>query len=235
MYTFKKLLAIAIIFTFLASVPLVIAQPKDNGVEQLILTIKAETYDAKPSGVNNAKPVAEYKLIYNNYKAEVPLDIVVYTTNSFGLSSDFVYSAIFEAANAWDLATSKQLINSITVNAGSGSVVYNDINAVFFGDYADSNVIAVASIWSNRFTRQIVECDIQFNTDYTWGDATVDSAVMDLQNIATHELGHGFNLADIYDASKSYLTMYGYSGYGDVEKRTLAAGDIAGIQKIYGA
>ena len=108
------------------------------------------------------------------------------------------------------------------------------IMALMFGDYSQSGVIAVASIWINRFTRQIVECDILFDTDFTWGNAEFDPTVMDLQNIATHELGHALNLADIYDSTKSYLTMYGYSNNGDIEKRTLAAGDIAGIQKIYG-
>ena len=78
------------------------------------------------------------------------------------------------------------------------------------------------------------EFDILFDTDFAWGDAIVDSTVMDLQNIATHELGHCFNLADIYDTSLDYLTMYGYSTEGDIEKRSLADGDIAGIQSLFG-
>jgi hypothetical protein len=81
----------------------------------------------------------------------------------------------------------------------------------------------------------LLECDIMFDTDWTWGDATDDTSLMDLQNIATHELGHCFNLADIYDSSQSQLTMYGYSGPGDTAKRTLEAGDIAGIQSLFGA
>jgi len=66
------------------------------------------------------------------------------------------------------------------------------------------------------------------------GDAAGGESVMDLQNIATHQLGHFFNLADIYDSTKSYLTMYGYSYEGDTAKRTLEAGDIAGIIKVFG-
>jgi hypothetical protein len=73
------------------------------------------------------------------------------------------------------------------------------------------------------------------DTDFTWGDAASSAAlVMDVQNILTHELGHGFNLSDLYAVSKSALTMYGYSTEGDVEKRTLEPGDVAGIQAIYG-
>ena len=73
-----------------------------------------------------------------------------------------------------------------------------------------------------------------FDTDYIWGDADVDYSVMDLQNIATHELGHGVGLADIYTSSCSAVTMYGYSNNGETEKRTLELPDITGLQKIYG-
>jgi len=57
---------------------------------------------------------------------------------------------------------------------------------------------------------------------------------MDLQNIATHELGHGVGLGDLYITACSEETMYGYSNYGETKKRTLNAGDIMGIQKLYG-
>ena len=35
-----------------------------------------------------------------------------------------------------------------------------------------------------------------FDTNFAWGDANIDSKKMDLQNIATHELGHGIGLQD---------------------------------------
>lgn len=74
-----------------------------------------------------------------------------------------------------------------------------------------------------------------FDTDFTWGDATIDPAVMDLQNIATHEIGHGAGLDDVYDLACSEVTMYGYSDYGETKKRTLEEPDITGIQELYGA
>ena len=57
---------------------------------------------------------------------------------------------------------------------------------------------------------------------------------MDLQNIAVHELGHSFGLADIYSSSCAEVTMYGYSTEGETKKRTLEQPDITGIQKLYG-
>ncbi|PJA83788.1 MAG: peptidase M10A and M12B matrixin and adamalysin, partial [Candidatus Nealsonbacteria bacterium CG_4_9_14_3_um_filter_37_29] len=56
----------------------------------------------------------------------------------------------------------------------------------------------------------------------------------DLQNIATHELGHGVGLGDVYETACSEVTMYGYSNYGETQKRTLEAPDITGLQTLYG-
>jgi hypothetical protein len=83
-------------------------------------------------------------------------------------------------------------------------------------------------------TREIIEFDILFNTYYAWGDAETDENVMDLQNIATHEIGHGLGLADLYDTDAAEETMYGYADYGEMNKRSLYKGDIAGITALYG-
>jgi len=86
-----------------------------------------------------------------------------------------------------------------------------------------------------KFQRRIIEYDVLFNTYYAWGDATVNSSVMDLQNIATHETGHGVGLGDIYSSTCSTVTMYGYSNYGETSKRSLGQPHITGLQKMYGA
>ena len=81
-----------------------------------------------------------------------------------------------------------------------------------------------------------------FDIDWIWGDADpnndgiVDNPnVMDLQNIATHEFGHGIGLDDVYNSECSEVTMYGYSDYGEIKKRTLEQPDVTGLQKLYGA
>ena len=119
----------------------------------------------------------------------------------------------------------------------------NGKNEISFGNYDQAGVIAVCRMWVTRgkpSERRILEFDILFDTDFDWGDATVDPGLMDLQNIATHELGHGMaGLDDIYDASWDYLTMYGYSSEGDTAKRsiegTATTGDIGGLKANYGS
>ena len=111
-------------------------------------------------------------------------------------------------------------------------------NELLFGDYEKDGVIAVTIVWGyfrgRPSNRRIVEFDILFDTDFTWGDAVSNPAVMDLQNIATHELGHGVGLADLYDTVCIEETMHGYSNYGETKKRDLNAGDKIGIQNLYG-
>jgi hypothetical protein len=111
-------------------------------------------------------------------------------------------------------------------------------NELLFGPYSDPNVIAVTVVWGYFNVppkyREIVEFDILFNTAYAWGDADIDSGSMDVQNIATHELGHGLGLGDLYETTAWQETMYGYSDYGETMKRDLYLGDIAGIQSLYG-
>lgn len=152
-----------------------------------------------------------------------------------------VPGAIFASAEAWDAAISQELFSNtyeLDVTATWDSDAPDGRNEFVFGDYPDDRVIAVAVVWG-YFSgppglRKIVEFDVLFDTDFVWGNATIDPTVMDLQNIATHEIGHGVGLADIYEDSCSEVTMYGYSTKGETKKRTLEPQDITGIQKLYG-
>jgi len=164
----------------------------------------------------------------------LPVSYVINSDNSQGLSTAFVTSAISTSAETWDDATSKELFNnaySVDYSAQYGK--YDNKNAIVFGSYSQNNVIAVTSVWYTRVGKQIVEFDMLFNNYYQWGDATSDSSLMDLQNIATHELGHAVGLSDIYSTSCTAVTMYGYSNNGDISKRSLETADILGLQKMY--
>ena len=55
---------------------------------------------------------------------------------------------------------------------------------------------------------------------------------MDYQNIATHEFGHSLGLGHPGD-SCTEETMYAYGSSGETKKRTLEAGDIAGVNELY--
>ena len=160
---------------------------------------------------------------------------VNYVINPDGLSQTFVTGAISAGAEEWDANTGADLFGSYSIDETATYRVQNYVNAISFDDYySDPDIIGAATVWYNPATKEIVEFDIVFETDYTWGDATVNPSVMDLQSIATHELGHGVGLADVYEIDCSEVTMYGYSGYGETQKRTLETPDVTGIQALYG-
>lgn len=93
--------------------------------------------------------------------------------------------------------------------------------------------LAETSFWYDSSTKHLLEFDIVFDEDETWS-ASGEIGKYDIQNVGTHEVGHTLVLNDLYDSADSEQTMYGYSSHGEIKKRDLYTGDIAGIRFIYG-
>lgn len=172
---------------------------------------------------------------------ELPISYAIDPQNPQGLSQEFITSAIYAGAEEWDNHTSSELFSDTYAIIYDGSFdtdAPDGRNEILFGNYPKEGVIAVTVVWGYFYgppsERKIVEFDIMLDTDWAWGDATLDSTVMDLQNIVTHELGHGVGLDDVYATECSEVTMYGYSNYGEIKKRTLEQSDITGLQALYG-
>ena len=160
--------------------------------------------------------------------------------NLDNLSVEFVTNAISLSTGEWNLHAKNTLFGTYSIDySATWDIDYPDgRNEIVFGYYPEKDTIAITVVWGYfsgpPATRKIIEFDILFNITYVWGDATKDPSLMDLQNIATHELGHAAGLADLYETSCAEETMYGYSVEGETNKRDLNSGDITGIQKIYG-
>ena len=191
---------------------------------------------AKPPNAGSGKPSKStscYKLMGVKWPG-LPVQYVINPTNQDGMSQNFVTSTISKSAETWDAATPAELFsNSYAVDSTAQYGVQDYVNTIQFGNYGSSNTIAVTSVWYTRAGKRIVEFDMLFNERYLWGNADDSLGFMDLQNIATHELGHSVGLDDLYNSCIEE-TMYGYSGYGETKKRTLEPADIEGLRKMYG-
>lgn len=172
-----------------------------------------------------AKGYPCYKLLGIKWKTS-PID--------FYIGSEIDQNAIVSATTEWDKYTSKILFRTYTVTTTDFDDIPDGKNEYSLGYYPQKDVIAVTNIWYTRYTKAIVEYDVLFNNSYNWGNAGEDLNVMDWQNIATHETGHGLGLGDVYQSTCSEVTMYGYSNYGEIIKRDLATPDITALQLLYG-
>ena len=121
----------------------------------------------------------------------------------------------------------------------------------------DQDVVAATRVRYNAITGEMTDVDIAYNAQYLqWSaNATPESDKLDMENVATHEIGHYSGLGDIYNSTDDpyYLpemgdgneeqTMYGLIKNGEDKKRTLydyhfenpadTSGDVAGVEYIY--
>lgn len=199
---------------------------------------KKDKNQVKPEGTAKPNSTPCYGYLAKGAKWKTTEDYVVNPTGS-GVNQNAVLQAMNAGVVEWERYGGSAIFGDGRLDAGA---VYDDTrvdgrNVAVFGNYRDSNVIAITDVWGyfggRTQTRELLEWDMLFNTYFNWGDAKINRDLMDLQNIATHELGHSAGMNDLYTTSCTLETMYGYSGEGETIKRDLHSGDIKGIQALY--
>ena len=87
----------------------------------------------------------------------------------------------------------------------------------------------------------VYDADIKLNGEhFSWSDSG-EAGKMDIQNIATHEIGHFIGLDHVdaasYTGPETYTeaTMYAYATAGETKQRTLDPDDEDGIAYLYPA
>jgi hypothetical protein len=107
-----------------------------------------------------------------------------------------------------------------------------------------TNALAVTLLSFDSSSGVITDADIYFNAEtFRWAvvDAPSEINYVDVQNIATHEIGHFLGLdhssEDIFEGEDllSDATMYFASTSGETLRRDLNEDDILGITALYGA
>ena len=106
------------------------------------------------------------------------------------------------------------------------------VNLLNFGNSGKTSILAENYYFYYVATGYMAESNIKFNTYYKWS-TNLASGTYDLQNVATHELGHALSLADLYGSTDKEKTMYGYCDKQETKKRSLASDDINGIRHLY--
>lgn len=195
---------------------------------------------AKSSG--RSKPVGDdtvdkYKLLFGGVKWPATMKYWVNPTDSGLEETGEVLNALSASLDTWNTAITGEF-KLFETPEEDDSVYYSKdrdfTNTVTWGELPWVNAIAMCAFWFNPVTKEILESDVVFSTDFSWSvDGTDSSDKMELQSIATHEFGHN-GLNDLYIPPSTELTMYGYSSLGETKKRDLGTGDISGIRELYG-
>jgi hypothetical protein len=164
-------------------------------------------------------------------------------------------SALQAAMKTWEAATGKQLFDyqghHTSVTGDSFPDLYSSLYDRVNGNYFDRNwkktgkrnMVLATTIWNNPNGSylSIDAADIRYNQElYFMADALrkgpIDEReIVDMQSLATHELGHWLGLSHVseeYDGS-SIMNPSIMIGEG-LANRSLSKGDIERIQKIYG-
>jgi hypothetical protein len=205
---------------------------------------------AASGGSYSSYKLTGYRLNAKNPKVQIYLNP---TDTPSGLTAASTQSAIAAAANSWDDAVSQNIFaDGTTVIIDPTKVVDDPFSNTPKSDGYNVNgwknfgnsYIGLNRWWSNGAKvdgyYSITESDIWYNRDYQWTtDLTTAQSTnkIDLQSVATHELGHGIGMDDLYtlpdgDSRKSDFeqVMNSYDG----PQRQLGNGDKAGAQVLYG-
>lgn len=172
--------------------------------------------------------------------AEPVIRFSVDPANGWGLADSSISTAVDLATGAWHSANAKVTFvdEGTTTTAIDPGAFPDGKNTVSFRSISSQfpSAIAVTYSWYYTKTKRVFEVDTIFNDDLPWSVNPYGasfSGSYDVQNIATHEIGHWLVLGDLYKPRDSELTMYGYGAMGETKKDTLGLGDILGINRIY--
>jgi len=163
-----------------------------------------------------------------------------------GLTRNSVISSMEASLGTWDEEVAVAIFGKRDKKSqvdGADDEAPDGKNEIMFEEIADPGVIAVTIVWGifqgSQRSRELVEWDLVFNSGESWGDAgdtneteLGDTSVMDLQNIATHEVGHAAGMNHPPEQCTEE-TMYPFSERGETKKRTLHTGDKQGIEELY--
>jgi matrixin/IPT/TIG domain-containing protein len=148
--------------------------------------------------------------------------------------------AIVAASMAWTLDGGAAFAFACDGTTDRASIDPDDgVNTVFHANQASpEGALAVTFYSYTRSTGRMRGFDVVFfdrsdDRDFTWSTATPPrTSNWDVQDTATHELGHALGLAH---SSAAGATMSPTAAPGVTSARSLAADDRAGIVALYGA
>lgn len=213
----------------------------DGRIVEGFMFVDYKKENAKPpwAGGGGGGATKCFSFLANGAKWKTLEPWVVNPSNTEDLSDSFVFGNLWADILKWEDASSTNILGDGSTNTTllvADTVSPDGLNEVYFGDVDSIGAIAVTIVWGifsgPPFARELVEWDQVYDqVDFDWNN-TGEAGKMDFENIATHEIGHSVGMGHSPDECTEE-TMYRFASAGETKKRTLNAGDIAGINDLY--
>ena len=228
----RKLFALAVSLAVLAALPGVSLARSEHAV---LIHVHVTHGQAKPQATSNCS---------NAGSANGAFEVTGWTVqgnktahlNSATVPGGFgnVTGQLQASFNAWGQQPGVPDITVLTDGSATRAIANHSYDLLW--GHTSGSSIAVTYTW--RWSNGEIESDTVFNSRLPWfvaaaeGDGCVEgTAKYDVANIATHEFGHTYGLG--HPAGDRWETMYAYGYTGETAKRSLASGDLAGINSRY--
>ena len=152
-------------------------------------------------------------------------------------------NALGYVLNSWNLAstpgegdTGSPILSLYAEDSSNISEPADDsTSTVGWIKLAPRGTIAATWIWVDDASGKVVDVDIYFNSMHDFANLTScgeGKRVFDTESIFAHEVGHLLGLGHASGDCRK-LTMCPSATTGEIIKRTLCTGDIAGVKAIY--
>jgi len=174
-----------------------------------------------------------FRVTYSYMGGRWPGSNLTYKINPNTPDTDGELAAVKAAAKIWNSAGGNFELKYGGLSNKTG-VSQDGENSIIWVNYDTGSIATTTTYWNLGDFNTIVENDMEFN-DLTLDWSTNGTLTrMDVQTIATHELGHFLGFADMYGTADNAKIMNGYGSKGNI-KRKLTKDDIRGIKGIYGS
>lgn len=175
----------------------------------------------------------------NDYSLEgwkVPAPVTVHfnpATTRPGLSN--VAASLQAAFNEWLVPGHNVPTITVVADGTATSASANHQDDIFFGPLTNG-ALGVTYTW--QWSTGELESDVVLNSRMPWFQAPSEGTgcyptanAYDVQDVTAHEAGHVYGLGEA--TNSTYNVMSPYGSLGETYKRTLAPGDILGIEQLY--